>query len=134
MSNSVFVTGQTIYAAAVAGAVRGYNRSTDDHSKYAQMIKAHYEAMTASVVNRAVRRRIRQCTNKNWQQAYLPVQLALVHSHILGQRCEEHARVYLTTNPTLVFDIPMEHWDSMQEESRKRFSSSMPLHEANVKN
>jgi len=122
MSQIVFGTGLQIYQAAVAGAHIGYNRSTDDHSKYEKMLDRHYRLMLANVQNRAERREIRANTKNSWRKAYLPLALALVHRHIGGQPCEEHARVYLTSDPATVFDIPMFHWNVIKRRSESLFS------------
>ena len=121
MSKVIFATGEQIYTAAVAGAMRGYNRSTDEHSKYEQVIDEHYKAMLSDVQNRSERRRIQKHTGNNWRKAYLPLSMALVHKHIGGQPCEEHARVYLTSNPARVFDIPMNHWNVLSKKSKQLF-------------
>jgi len=121
MDKTIFATGEQIYTAAVAGAERGYNRSTDQHSKYAELINEHYEEMTDAVSNKAARRRIRERTGNDWRKAYLPLSMALVHRHIGGELCEEHARVFLTSNPARVFDIPMNHWNEMRRQSKELF-------------
>ena len=121
MSKVIFATGEQIYSAAIAGALRGYNRSTDKHSTYEKVITEHYKAMLSDVVNRSERRRIQRHTGNNWRKAYLPLSMALVHNHIGGQLCEEHARVYLTSNPARMFDIPMDHWNVMSQQSKQLF-------------
>jgi hypothetical protein len=122
MFKVIFATGEQIYTAAVAGAKRGYNRSTDEYSKYAEVLDEHYKAMLGDVSNRAERRRIKKHTGKDWRKAYLPLSMALVHRHIGGQECEEHARVFLTSNPARVFDIPMNHWNEMNKQSERLFA------------
>ena len=118
MSNVVYATGQEIYDAAVAGARRGYNRSTDNYTYYVADLENHYAKVVASIENKEDRRRLLKSTRKDWRRAYLPVKLALVHHHIAGEPCEAHARVYLSTNPFTVFDIPMTHWQRMEADSR----------------
>jgi hypothetical protein len=122
MSKVIYATGEQIYTAAVAGAVRGYNRSTDEHSKYEEVIDEHYKAMLSDVQNRSQRRRIQKHTGNNWRKAYLPLSMALVHKHIGGQPCEEHARVYLPSNPARVFDIPLDKWNEMAKLSEQLFA------------
>jgi len=122
MSKVIFATGEQIYSAAIAGAKRGYNRSTDKHSTYEDAIEEHFKAMLSDVVDGSERRRIQQHTGNNWRKAYLPLSMALVHKHIGGQECEEHARVYLTSNPARVFDIPMNHWSVMSKKSKQLFT------------
>ena len=115
MSNVVYVKGDCIYAAAIEGARRGYNRSTMNFVVYEQELEQHYQKCLASLCSREERRRMLKSTRKDWRNAYLPLQLALVHNHIAGEPCEPHARVFLTTNPFSVFDITMAHWELMQE-------------------
>jgi hypothetical protein len=121
MSEVIFATGEQIYKAAVAGAMRGYNRSTDDHQRYEQMIDEHYLTMLDDLGDEVIRSQIQENTDNNWRKANLPLSMALVHTHISGKPCEEHARVYLTSNPILVFDIPMSRWNEMHELSKQRF-------------
>jgi hypothetical protein len=122
MFKVIFATGEQIYSAAVAGAMRGYNRSTDEHSKYAEVLEEHYKAMLSEVRNRRERRNIKRNTRNDWRRAYLPLSMALVHKHIGGKECEEHARVFLTSNPARVFDIPMQNWKEMSVQSDSLFS------------
>jgi hypothetical protein len=56
MSKVIYATGEQIYTVAVAGAVRGYKRSTDEHGKYEEVIDEHYKAMLSDVQNRSERR------------------------------------------------------------------------------
>lgn len=119
MSNEVLATGSQIYAAAIAGAKRGYNRSTDEYIKYAQLLQKHYEAMLRTVVDKNERNNIIRNTGGNWRNAYLPLSLAMYHNHIGGKPCETHARVYLTTNPAAVFDIPLDDWQEFVEVSEE---------------
>jgi len=115
MSNTIFATGEKIYQAAIAGASRGYNRSTDDYRKYERALCEHYREMLKTVGNRATRRGIQKSTGNDWRRAYLPLSLALLHKHKGGLPCETHARVYLCSNPGAVFDIPMLHWEEMKK-------------------
>lgn len=121
MCQVIFATGKQIYAAAVAGAIRGYNRTTDQHSLYAAALDEHYKAMLNDISDKADRREIEMQTQNDWRKAYLPLAIALVHKHIGGQECEEHARVFLTSNPARVFDIPMKHWNEMSKQSEHLF-------------
>jgi hypothetical protein len=108
----VYVKGQHIYNAAVEGAKRCYNRSTNDHTQYekalAQMFQKHLDTCT----NREERRAVIKKTKGDWRNAYLPICLALHHHHKAGVPCETHARVFMPPNFGAVFDIPLEHWDS----------------------
>lgn len=121
MSEVIFATGEEIYAAAVAGAERGYNRSTDEHQTYERILGEHYETLLNNVSNIAERRRIQKRTGNDWRKAYLPLSMALVHQHVRGEPCEAHARVYLTSNRGRIFDIPMAHWEEMSQSSKRVF-------------
>lgn len=111
MNDFVFAKGQSIYNAAVEGAKRGYNRSTDDHTQYekalAEVFKKHL-----GTCSREERRSVMKKTKGDWRNAYLPICLALHHHYKAGVPCETHARVYMPPNFGAVFDIPLEHWDA----------------------
>ena len=109
----VFATGEQIYQAAVEGAKCGYNRSTDNYKNYEELISQQYKTMLNTLCNREERRTIQKQTRNNWRKAFLPLSLALVHEHVGGQPSEAHARVYLSSNPAAVFDIPMGRWVNM---------------------
>lgn len=119
MSNVVYATGKQIYNAAVAGANCGFNRSTDDHSKYSDFFSQYFKLMLSSVTNKSDRRDYLKITKNDWKKAYLPISLALVHKHKAGVPCESHARVYLRSKEGAVFDIPMKKWDAICEESAR---------------
>ncbi len=105
------VLGSDIYRAAIAGAREGYNRSTDDFSVYSRKIRASYDKCLTAVEDGRVKKGILEDTCGDWRGAYLPLCIALVHSHKAGKQCEPHARVYLTNDPSTVFDIPMDYWN-----------------------
>jgi hypothetical protein len=111
MRNITMVLGSDIYSAAIAGAREGYNRSTDDHSVYVNKLKQCYENCLADVEDEEVRNDIHRNTLGDWRRAHLPLSLALIHTHKFGQPCKPHARVYLSTDPSSVFDIPLDHWN-----------------------
>ena len=115
MSNMIFAIGEQIYQAAIEGAKCGYNRSTDNYKNYEQMISQQYETILRTLCNREERRTIQKQTCNNWKKAFLPLSLALVHKHIGGQPSEAHARVYLSSHPASVFDIPMVRWINMEK-------------------
>lgn len=108
----VFVKGQSIYNAAVDGAKRGYNRSTDDHTQYEKALAETFHQQLESCGNREERRSVLKKTKGDWRNAYLPICLALHHHHKAGVPCETHARVFMPPNYGAVFDIPLEHWDA----------------------
>jgi len=111
MKKFAMVLGSDIYKAAIAGAREGYNRSTDKFDAYSRMLENCYEDCLADIEDSSVRKNIRRNTYGDWRRASLPLALAMVHHHKFGEPCEPHARVYLTTSPTSVFDIPMSFWN-----------------------
>ena len=119
MSNTVVASGQQIYDAAIEGAKRGYNRSTDDYTKYSSLISNFYNALLNSIRNKSERNRIRKNTNNDWRQAKFPLELAMFHDHIRGQLSETHARVYFADFPAKVFDIPLDHWQFFEYQSKR---------------
>ena len=117
MLKTVLVKGSDIYESAVAGAKSGYNRSTDDNMKYKELLRKHYESMLKTVENVEERKKIIRTTGGNWRHTYLPLSLAMFHSHIGGEPAELHARVYLSQFPTSVFDIPLSYWEKFEAKS-----------------
>lgn len=113
MSTIIYARGYEIFDAAVAGAKLQYNRSTDNHKTYSEALRQHYKELTNSIKDIAVRKRVIKATNGEWYGAYLPLGLALIHEHRALEKFEPHARVFLTTDPGMVFDIPMKDWDRM---------------------
>lgn len=107
----VYVKGQHIYNAAVEGAKRGYNRSTDDYTRYEELLSKVFEQHLNTCANREERRSVMKKTKGNWRNAYLPICLALHHHYKGGQPCEPHARVYMPPEMGAVFDIPLKDWD-----------------------
>jgi hypothetical protein len=119
MSMLIYAKGYEIYEAAVAGAKLKYNRSTDNHKVYSDALKEHYKELTNSIKDPVTRKRVIKATNGEWYGAYLPLALALIHEHRALEKCEPHPRVFLTTDPGMVFDIPMKSWDRMVQNSQK---------------
>ncbi len=119
MSEVIYAKGYEIYDAAVAGANLKFNRSTDNKKVYSDALKSHYKKLTSSIKDSALRKKVIKATNGEWYGAYLPLALALTHEHRALEKCEPHARVYLTTDPGMVFDIPMHSWNRMVTRNRE---------------
>ena len=117
MTNYVVASGQQIFDAAVAGAKRKFNRSTDDYSVYESMIHDFNELMLSDIANQAACDQIRKRTKNDWRNANLPIALVLYHCHRAMQPCETHARVRLFHH--IVFDIPLEYWKLFEEQSKQ---------------
>ena len=115
MSSTVYAKGSDIYTAFIRGAERKYNRSTDDYKSYEAQLSESYDYLLNSVGNRDQIRAIKRKTKGSWRNAYLPINLALKHHHIAGIPVEEHARVYLESDPFNVIDIPMSEWEKLEK-------------------
>ena len=111
MSNIVVASGAQIYEAAIEGAKRKFNRSTDDYSVYESMLEKFYEIMLSDKNNKAACDRIRKRTKNNWRNANFPLSLLVFHKHRAFEPCETHVRVCLTSYDEKIFDIPLEYWE-----------------------
>ncbi len=116
MFKTAFAKGNQIYVAAVEGAKRGYNRSTDNYAVYEDAISDLYKSLLSSVT-RASRRSIERKTKGDWRNAYLPLTLMMEHKHIAGEPSEIHARVMLQGNKISFIDIPMDRWEQFASQT-----------------
>jgi hypothetical protein len=119
MSNYVVASGEQIYQAAIAGAKRKYNRSTDDYSVYESMLHEHYEFMLNDPKKKVACARVRKRTKNNWRNARFELAIVLFHCHRAFEPCETHARVCLAGRFGAVFDIPLEFWQLFERQSTK---------------
>ena len=110
----VFIKGRDIYKAALAGAKRGYNRSTDDYSTYKRALKGCYDYQLSTVDEPSVRLNIWRKTRGDWRNAYLPVSFLMEHKHIAGEPSEAHARIAVHSDTMKVMDVPMDKWHSLE--------------------
>lgn len=117
----VYAKGQEIYNAAVEGAKRGYNRSTDDYTRYEELLSKVFEQHLNTCSDRTKRRSIMRNTKGDWRNAYLPITLMMQHKHKAGIPCEAHARVCLPPNYGAIFDIPLESWSRIAARCPLRF-------------
>ena len=117
MTNYVIASGKQIYDAAISGAKKKFNRSTDDYSVYESMLCRFYEVMLTDEKNQDACDRIRKRTKNNWRNAKFPIALVMYHCHRAMQPCETHARVRLFHH--IVFDIPLEYWELFEEQSKQ---------------
>ena len=108
----IFAKGSKIFKAATEGAKRGYNRSTDNYGVYVDMLEGCYREMLSEYTEKD-RLVIIRNTNDSWREAMLPLCLAKLHHHKKFAKCETHARVYLLTDPSHLFDIPLSHWQRL---------------------
>jgi hypothetical protein len=119
MSNMTVASGVQIYKAAIEGAKRKFNRSTDDYSVYESMLHEFYEIMLDDPQNSAECERVRKLTGNSWQNAKFPLYLVMFHKHRGGKRCETHARVVVNPHSHKVFDIPLEYWKMFENQNKK---------------
>lgn len=118
MLKTAFATGNEIYAAAVEGAKRGYNRSTDNYAAYEDAISDVYEYYL-STATRSTRRAIEHKTKGDWRNAYLPLMLMMEHKHIGGKPSETHARVMLQGKGVTFIDIPLDRWEQFESQTKE---------------
>ncbi len=109
MNDFLYVHGQFIYNAAVAGAKAGFNRSTEDYLAYELALQECY-AWCLSCCTKEERRKLNAFTGGSWQKARLPLGVVGEHNFIAGQPAKSHMRVFLANNPAAVFDIPLAYW------------------------
>ncbi len=119
MSSTIYAKGSDIYAAFVHGAEQKYNRSTDDYTSYEAHLAKSYAYWLKCAGSREQQRSIKRKTKGNWRNAYLPLDLALLHQFKAGAPVETHARVHLTNDPFSVIDIPLADWIRMEKSSPK---------------
>ncbi len=118
MLKTAFAMGNEIYAAAVEGAKRGYNRSTDNYAAYEDALSDVYESYL-STAPRSTRRAIERKTKGDWRNAYLPLSLMMEHKHIGSKPSETHARVMLQGKEVTLIDIPMDRWEQFESQTEK---------------
>jgi hypothetical protein len=114
MSETILATVTSIKRAMNNGAKRGYNHAIKEFKDRNQLIEDHFLAMVISVKNDEARLRIMKNKLDNPHNIMLPITLALIHKHKMGVPCEDHARVYFSSNPSRIFDIPMSNWINMK--------------------
>jgi hypothetical protein len=118
MTNYVVASGKQIYVAAISGAKKKFNRSTDDYKVYEKMLHDFYELMLTDDTNQTACDRIRKHTKNNWRNANFSLTLVMYHCHRAMQPCATHARVCLHLSYG-VFDIPLEYWKLFEEQSKQ---------------
>ncbi len=115
MHSIIYAKGSDIYSAFVHGAEEGYNRSTDDYRKYEERLAKSFNFWLETTGTRKQIRSIKRKTKGDWRNAYLPLAYAMTHHHKAGKQAEEHARVYLPSDPSVVVDIPMRDWKILEK-------------------
>lgn len=118
MFQMTVASGSQIYKAAIEGAKRKFNRSTDDYSVYESMLHEFYELMLDDPQNKAECERVRKRTANSWQNAKFVLYLVMLHKHRGGKRCETHARVTVNPHSHKVFDIPLEYWKMFEHQNK----------------
>lgn len=117
MSNLIFVKGSDIYAAAVEGAKRGYNRSTNDYSVYEKVLDNEYELLIKNCTSdNKKRKQIRMNTHNSWKKAIIPLCRLMNHGENNHSSSKHHVRVLLQETMTIL-DIPSESWEKLASQS-----------------
>ena len=114
MSSIIYAKGSDIYDAFILGAKRHYNRSTSNYGIYVKQISECYQACQEKLGDPEKARLVNLATNGEWINAYLPLSLEMFHHHKKGRPSDTHARVYLSTDPFSVVDIPLSKWKRME--------------------
>ncbi len=120
MSSTIYAKGSDIYAAFIRGAEQKYNRSTDDYISYEAHLAKSYAYWLKCAGSREQQRSIKRKTKGDWRNAYLPLNIAVLHKHIAGKVVEPHARVYLADAPSAVVDITWADWEKLEKSSPKQ--------------
>ena len=113
MTKTILATARSIEKAMEAGNKRNYNHTIKSAGERRRLLEDHFTRMLLTVKSDEAKQRILDNKIESRQGIYLPITLALVHKHKAGEPCEDHARVYLTSNPSRIFDIPMANWINM---------------------
>lgn len=104
---ALLVKGVDLWAAALSGAERGYNRTTDDYEVYKDMFKKHFEACCKKYAPEMLSKNI------NWKDAMLPVTFVMFHEHYYSAENRElHVRLLLAEAPAVI-DITTESWNKL---------------------
>jgi hypothetical protein len=111
-----FATGQQIYDAAVEGAKRKYNRSTDNHSIYEVRLEELYEFMLKDL-SKQIEKSVRKNTDNSWRKTFLPIEFLMYHKHIQRKESEVHVRIMLSSQRVSVIDIPLECWEAFERQT-----------------
>jgi hypothetical protein len=115
MHSIIHAKGSDIYSAFVHGAEEGYNRSTDNYVEYEKCLAKSFSFWLETTGTPKQIRAIKRKTKGDWRNAYLPLAYAMTHHHKAGKKVEEHARVYLPSDPSTVVDIPMRDWKILEK-------------------
>ena len=113
MTKTILATAKSIEKAMEAGNKRNYNHTIKSAGERRRLLENHFNRMLLTVKSDEAKQRILDNKIENRHGAYLPITLALIHKHKAGEPCEDHARVYLTSDPSRIFDIPMANWINM---------------------
>lgn len=106
-ANVFFVKGVDLWAAAISGAERGYNRTTDDYVVYKDIFKKYFEACCKKYVPDSIQ------SNLNWKTAQLPVMFLMFHEHYYSAKIrEQHVRVMLPET-RVILDITTDAWNKL---------------------
>lgn len=110
MAMSLMAKGSSLLAAAISGAERSYNRSTDDYDVYEDIFKEHFQACCKKYAPEML------LTNIDWKSGKQPVIFLMFHKHYISRDShEDHVRVMLPETE-VVLDISTDAWNRLVEE------------------
>jgi hypothetical protein len=112
MSDILVATGQELYNMAIAGAKLGFNRSTDDYTKYEASFKRLYDTHL-SELPRKIRRELSRKTKGDWRLAELPIYFLMYHAHIMGKPSRVHVRAMIPNGNFDIIDVPLDDWQRL---------------------
>lgn len=114
---TISAKGINIYKAAVAGAKRGYNNTTDDYTKYEAALQECFDDMLVGATA-AQYAEVMLNTGGDWRNANLPLTFLKLHKHVRDGGNEWHARVQIYNKAESVIDIKTSDWNKLKKASK----------------
>ena len=119
MEDILFCSGKSIFEAAVSGAKRGYNRTTNNYAQYSYLLQCQFDELARNVVDTEERNAINTATHNSALSAILPINFICKHYYKAGKRCEEHVRLAVTVKGAHVyFDSTLASYRKLLAESK----------------
>jgi len=114
----IYTKGINIYNAAVAGAKRGYNYTTDDYTVYEAALQECFDDMLVGATT-AQRAEVMLNAKGDWRNANLPLTFLKLHKHVRDGGNEWHARVQIYNKAESVIDIKTSDWNKLEKASKR---------------
>jgi hypothetical protein len=111
----ILTSGINIYNAAVAGAKRGYNYTTNDHAAYEAAIKESFDCAMSDLESHTYDD-VMEVTKGDWRNALLPLELLKMHKHVRANSGEWHVRVRIFNKNYSAIDIKLKDWNKLLKE------------------